>query len=64
MPILLATEIENTVCYIGVDIDDALARRADEVWPRLDLAVGILGQADRARRGDALQARGDIRSFY
>jgi hypothetical protein len=31
MPILLGTEIENMVCYIGVDIEDALARRADEV---------------------------------
>ena len=32
----------------------------DEIEPSLDLPVGILGKADRARRGDALQSRSDI----
>ena len=31
-----------------------------EVEPRLDLAIGILGQADGAGRRDALQTRGDV----
>ena len=31
-----------------------------EIEPRLHLPVGVLGEADRARRGDALQPRGDI----
>ncbi len=31
-----------------------------QIKPSLDLSVGVLGQADRARRGDPLKARGDI----
>ena len=31
-----------------------------QVEPALDLPVGLLRQADRARRGDAFQSRGDI----
>ena len=39
-------------------------RRAEvgdrQVEPTLDLPVGLLRQADRARRGDAFQSRGDV----
>ena len=39
-------------------------RRAEigdrEIEPPLHLPVGVLGQTDRARRGDALQSRGDV----
>ena len=51
---------------IGPDrLGDVLElRRAEigdrEIEPPLDLPVGVLGQADRARRGDAFQSRGDI----
>ena len=31
-----------------------------EIEPPLDLPIGVLGQTDRARLGDALQPRGDI----
>ena len=31
-----------------------------EIEPPLDLAVGVLGEADRAGRGDAFQSRRDI----
>ena len=31
-----------------------------EIEPPLDLAIGVLGKADRARLGDALHPRGDI----
>src|SRR5271166_7054763 len=31
-----------------------------EIEPPLDLPVGLLGEADRARRGDAFQSRGDV----
>ena len=34
--------------------------RDREIEPPLDLPVGVLGQTDRAGRGDALQPRGDI----
>ncbi len=39
-------------------------RRAEigdrEIEPPLDLTIGVLGQTDRARLGDALKPRGDI----
>jgi hypothetical protein len=39
-------------------------RRAEiaggDVEPSLDLTIGVLGKADRARLGDALQSRGDV----
>ena len=39
-------------------------RRAEigdrEIEPPLDLPIGVLGQTDRARLGDALQSRGDV----
>ena len=31
-----------------------------EIEPALDLSVGVFGQTDRARRGDAFQSRGDV----
>ena len=31
-----------------------------EIEPPLDLSIGVLGQTDRPRLGDALQPRGDI----
>ena len=31
-----------------------------EIEPSLHLPIGVLGQTDRARRGDALQSRGDV----
>ena len=31
-----------------------------EIEPPLDLPIGVLGQTDRAGRGDALQPRGDV----
>ena len=34
--------------------------RDREIEPPLDLAIGVFGQADRARLGDAFQTRGDI----
>jgi hypothetical protein len=31
-----------------------------EIEPPLDLTIGVLGEADRARLGDPLEPRGDI----
>src|SRR5271156_3604998 len=51
---------------VGADrVGDVLQLRRPEISdgeiePSLDLPVGILGKADRARRGDALQSRSDI----
>ena len=46
---------------LGDVLELGAAEIADrEVEPRLDLAIGILGQADGAGRRDALQTRGDV----
>ena len=46
---------------LGDVLELCAAEIADrEVEPRLDLAIGILGQADGAGRRDALQTRGDV----
>ena len=61
-----ATAGTPTCERIGPDrLGDVLElRRAEigdgEIEPPLDLAVGVLGQADRARLGDAFQSRGDV----
>jgi hypothetical protein len=46
---------------IGDVLEFYRAEVADrQVEPPLDLAIGVLGQADRAWRGDAFETRGDI----
>ncbi len=46
---------------LGDVLELGVAEIADrEVEPRLDLAIGVLGQADGAGRRDALQTRGDV----
>jgi len=46
---------------IGDVLELSLAQVGDrQIKPSLDLAIGVLGKADRPRVGDALQARGDV----
>jgi hypothetical protein len=46
---------------VGDVLELGRAEIADrEIEPPLHLPVGVLGQTDRARRGDALQPRGDV----
>ena len=46
---------------LGDVLELGLAEIADrEIEPAFDLAIGVLGKADRARLGDALDPRGDV----
>src|SRR5208283_5557565 len=57
----LASDSPSGSPEFGDVLELSMAEVVDlEIEPSLDLPVGLLGEADRARLGDAVQARGDV----